>query len=1097
MSEESQGQSEFQQFVESVKAKIPIDWLYTKLTGQEFVRVDARPRAKISWREDTSPSLCLVPDKNILWDFTDKVEGSDKNGKSYNVIDVLQKCGGAVNYGHAVQMACELADVEFPLKFQKNKREFSNVPFNLGKKIIEVWNACTVNRDFFINNPNKRPIAMVKFFDDRNIPFDATFLESINIGIVPKYDTVFEILKNTGILKKGRDDKELNIYREELGDNALVFPLYNLDGGLCGLRFRQLDEKSFAEWIPVNSPCFYNAQRFKNRPRSRRLLIVEGEMNLVAYARSVYNETQDKKTIEDALTIIYSTGSKTNNVNIFKGELDKVFYLQDYDLSEINERIDPKNHPVLNTCVKISRELEANDLVVADWAKLPYVQHKFDIEEYLKHNNYKLKSLSEIPMISLPRYAVNCIKSFIETIQDPDNKREAQIKLSFSLSDKLQFSQRKLFEEIVKKEFNLSDETVEAITSIDRDIKCGDYSIDNLGRIIETKVTDNGIFVAPKTNFYLRISDEVTYFNKDDLIDKKVYNVEIVINNHIIKNNEMPASDTVDNKKIMEFTATTASLTDLVYYDPAMRDKTFWVIKGLMSTIPVKQKTYIFPCIGRPCESFCQSFFKTENFCLYPKVSIINGEVVENKDFEVRISNTAVEQSPYGFRILNDDEFRTAGYLFWHHLRHLHEIPVIDSLIGMIFDSCARELQGFGIVQNAHGFPIYLAGQSGSYKTTAAIAAMSLVGKFKSQDSLMAWNGTAISLEHQLMKIGVGTGTLDDLKVEEMKNKEFIDLFHSIYGGISRTRMDSTATRMRGGNKLKCSLIVTSEGQATDIPESIAARMLVLRIVKCSNEIAKERKRHLDKMNEYVNDEGLSNIDLMSGFTPRLIAWAQKRGIQPYAESLKKWKMKFMSVIEDSKNNAERPSDMIARIVAAFEQVMTFCKEQGFCTEEEGKIAFENLVIFWQQKIKDQMSRIQKQSSTYKVIDLLCQIINSESIGTKVFDGSRWLDPKRNYPGFPIRDITYKDGSRKIYVASPHGVLKAMNSFVAGGGTIIMDKFTQDLKESGIIECNDDGSLKLYPIPDDRNNINEKKLQSGGFFIDYVKLMDAYHRIKA
>lgn len=1095
MSEQAENLSEFQQFVESVKAKIPIDWLYTKLTGQEFSKIDARPRAKCSWRIDNSPSMTFVPDKNILWDFTDKTENSDKNGKPYNVIDVLRKCGGAVNYGHAVQMACELAQVEIPAKFQKNKKELNNIPLNMGTKIIEVWEACLTNRDFFIKNPNRRPITMTKFFEDRNVPFEEDFLKAVNVGILPKYDVVYEILKGHGILKKGKDDKELNIYREELGDDALVFPLYNLDGGLCGLRFRQLSAKNFAEWIPVNSSCFYNAQRFVNRPRTKRIMIVEGEMNLIAYARAVWNETKDRKVLEDALTIIYSTGSKTNSLKVFKEELDQVFYLQDYDLSEASERIDPKNHPILITCARIAKELEANDLVVADWEKLPYVQKKFDIENYFQHNNYKLASLLEIPRISLPRYAVNCIKAFVKTIQDEDNKRDAQIKLSFALAEKLQFSQRKIFEEIVKKEFNLSEDSVEAISSTDRDIRCADYSIDISGRIIQTLVTDDNITIKPKTNFYLRVADEITYFGSNGLIDRKFYNVEIVINNSIIKNNEIPASDMVDNKKLMEFTATTASLTDLIYIDPMMREKGFWIIKGLMSSIPARTKTHIFPSIGRPCESFCVGYFKTDYFCLYPKVSVINGEIVENKNFEVKVSNTSIEQSPYGFLILDDDQFRQAGMLFWNHLRKVHETTLIDSLIGVVFDSCARELQGVGIVQNNHGFPIYLAGQSGSYKTTAAIAAMSLVGDFKNQDNLLAWNGTAISLEHQLIKIGVGTGTLDDLKVEEMKNKEFIDLFHSIYGGLSRTRMDPTSTRMRGGNKLKCSLIVTSEGQATDIPESIAARMLVLRIVKCAHSIGKERKIHLNKMNEFIDDSGSRNFDLMRGFMPRLISWAQKRGIEHYAASILKWKTKFEGSIAEEANNAERPSDMIARILSAFEQVVEFCKAQGFCSEEEGNQAFENLVIFWQQKVKEQIARIERQSSTYKVIDLLCQVIQSEAIGMRVYNGQRWLEPKRNFGGFPLRDITYADGSRKLQVASPHGVLKVMNALTTGAG-IILDKFTQDLKESGIIETNPDGTNKAYPIPDDSGKLNEKKLVNG-IFIDYETLMQAYSRIKS
>lgn len=1105
-SENDKPLSEFYEFVESVKAKIPIDELYTKLTGEQFTRVDARPRAKIAWRDDTNPSLCFVPDKNILTDFTDKHEGSDKAGRSYNVLDILQKCGGAINFAHALQLACEIAKVEIPDKFKKkSNKELGNLPYNLGPKLMEVWNACQQNMKFFVDNPSKRPSAMSKFFEEeKNIPFNSIFTETLSLGILPSYETVHNILKGHGILRIGKDNKELNIYREELGNNAIVFPLYNVDGALSGLRFRQLDKKDFAEWIPVGHSCFYNAQRFKKRPTNRRIMIVEGEMNVIAYARAVYDHLLKTKTdpdeikdsLDKSLNIIFSTGSKGNSVSLFKDLIPKVFYLQDHDVSEVDEDTSPQNHPILKTCTRVAKEINSDDLLLANWEKLPYIKKSFDLEDFLKHNKYDLKSILDIEQISLARYAVNCIKNYASSIKNEDNKREVTLKYMLAISNSLQYSQKEVFNEIAKKEFAVSDDISNSITSTTNEAVCGPYSIDQLGRIIVTNITDDGDkIIKPVTNFYMKINDEITYFSHTNNQSQKFYNVEVVINGKSAGINEVPSTDIVDDKTMKGFLATTASLTDLNFMDPNLRGKNFSVITSLMASIPVQNKKYIFSSLGRPFETYCCSFFRTEIFCLFPKVSVINGKIVENSNFDVQLSNkNALETSPFEFIILSDEEYRKAINLFWNDLRHVHDCNIIDSLISMIFDSCTRELQGFGVVQNEHGFPIYLAGQSGAYKTTAAIAAMSLLGKFKTQNDLLGWNGTAQSLEHQLIQIGTITHCVDDLKVEEMNSKEFINFFHGIYGGNTRTRLSSTADRIKGGNKLKCSIIITSEAENVNIPESIAARMLLLRIRKCSQDISAERKIHLDRIMDFYDDETL-NIDLMRGVMPKLIEWAQKNGVAPYAESLKRWKRVFLSLLEDRKNNAERPADMVARLVAGFEQICNFIKHEGINNELEINSRFEQFADFWKKQIRNQIYRIEKQSSTYKVVDLLCQLINSESIGIKTFANNRWQEPKNKMFNFPLRDITYpEDKGRKILIVSSTAVVKAMNMQIDNAQPIIISKFEDDLKESGIIDMKD-GKPVRYPIPDDKNQIHWNK-PSNALAIDYDKLMEAYNRIK-
>ena len=518
----------------------------------------------------------------------------------------------------------------------------------------------------------------------------------------------------------------------------------------------------------------------------------------------------------------------------------------------------------------------------------------------------------------------------------------------------------------------------------------------------------------------------------------------------------------------------------------------------MMATIPIPKKTYVFSSIGRPFEDFCCSVFKTEKFCLFPKMSVIDGKIVDNstKGFEIHLGekNAIIEKMPFEFSLLDDDKFRQAGNLFWNHLRHIHDVNVIDSLISMVFESCSRESQGFGVVQNQHGFPIYLAGQSGSYKTTAAIAAMSLLGKFKTQEDLLSWNGTALSVEHQLISLGTATHTLDDLKIEHVKSNEFVNFFHGIYGGSTKTRMASSGDKVRGGHKLKCSIIITSEGQATDIPEAIAARMLVLRIVKCDKETSKERKIHFDLMRKRLDEDGLCNFDLMRGFMPRLVAWSQDRGIKPYALSLAKWKCHFEAILEkEDKNNSERPCDMVTRIIGAFEQIVEFCIEKEFCSEEDGRERFKEFLSFWDKEIIAQVKRIEKHSSTHKAIDLFCQMIFSNNIGIRVYDKNKWLDNnnKKFNQSFPICDVTYPDErGHKFLIVSMNGLLKAING-ITENTSIIGDKFETDLQESGIIEK----AEEKYVIPSLRGSLLEETTIPS-HTMDYDKLIAQYRKMK-
>jgi len=913
---------EFGDFVDELKKSIDIKELYTKLTGEGFSTINGRERAKIAWRQDNNPSLTYVPEKNLLTDFTDHVAGSAKAGRSYNVFDIFQKCGGAYDFTHAIATACDHSGTALPESLQVQP-EFQGKPYNLGKKLGEVWTMCQEQMRQVIKDPLKRSVALNKFFDKRNIAFNQEFVDIINIGLAPSYDDVTSLLSESGLLKKGKGGKELNIFKAQMGENAIVFPLYNLDGALCGLKFRQLDEKSFSEWRPFGgkAKCYYNANRYRKMRIDKPVFLVEGEINLIAYAKALYNYTQktagDENIVEKMdrlLGNIFSTGSKSGSLSLFEGKITHAIYVQDNDVSGIDEHTSPQDHNILTTCAKVAHELKSDDVMIVDWASLSYAGDKFDLEDYLKHHEYSLESLKHLPQLSIPSYAISAIENFCQSVVEPINRDKVRKKYLVDIAEMLPLADRDALAALAEQKYGLRVDEETKERNYAADAKAGPYSVNALGQIVSRKKDDNDQWVTKQaTNFYLRTTREVNHFSTNSR--EKFYHVEVIINGKKAGGDHVPAGTYVSSEKMREFLSKTISWNDLDFTDLSFMANNFSVVLALMSSIPIRDKRYIFSSPGRPHQEFVATFLKTELFCLMPNCSVINGQIAENKEIFIDMSGAAQNsdkpvdrQFGFEFTKLDGPDFQKGARLFWEDLRNIHDVNLTDTLISVVFESCTRDVQGTGVVDNSHGFPIYLAGQSGSYKTTAAIAAMSLLGKFSSQNDLLGWHGTMLSTEHKLIAAGTITHCLDDLKIEDVKSHEFTGFFHMIYGGATRTRMTSSADVMKGGKKISCSVIITSEAESHNMAESIAARMLVLRVTRCSDAEKARRKVHLSRMRE-AHSDGVINLDLMRGVMPKMIAWCQQRGMKPYSESLERWKTYYAQVLDGHQNNTERPSD--------------------------------------------------------------------------------------------------------------------------------------------------------------------------------------------
>ena len=1103
-------------FEEKLKAKICIAELYTRLTGEEFIRTDARARARIVWRQDTNPSLCWYPNENLLTDFTGQNPNSSKAGISYNVFDILMKVGGALNRTHAVQMACEIAGEEFPKEFQIRDAETKSA-YNLGKKIQEVWQLCKDKLNFYIDNPSKCPSHITEFFKERNIPFDKTFVEVMNIGILPQYDDVKAVLQGHSILPKDEktEGEEKMIFRKSLSENALVYPLYNQYGALAGLKFRQMNAKDFAFWCPVTKSCFYNMHRFSRRPRGegRHINFCEGEGNVLAFGIAAYKfyknqelSNEDLKVkLDEAMCNMFCTGSKDSKIDILKNEVNFVNYFPDYDVTDITHNTNFSTHPIMRTAILVAEQLQAKELLIVDWSNIPNVFEKFDLADFLKSVDYDVSKIQELRKISLARYIAENIQRFLKYIKDKDNLIVTQLMLIDEMSKQLPHPQQQSFTNVCKELFpNIEEKVIDNFAQAERRVEFGPFRIDQRGYIVERVVTNKDeIREVACTNFYCRIAAEANWFNTREGKMDKFYEVEIVRDNRVTGTGELTPDEIIDPKKINEFVAKYDSVTNCRIMEDDFSYKT---VMQLMNQIPPRGVKCIFDGLGRPFAEFNIARLKTQYFCLMPKVSVINGEVIPNTGFEVQLGKhtqiAEVSNAPrYEWSLIDDDSFKESANLFWNHLRHVHDTHLMDSLISLHVDSCCREMMGYTELSTDHGFTFFIHGRTGTHKTTAGVCSMYLVGKFTDK-TVFHWNNTDNQIEILLRKVGTQVALMDELKAEIIADKTYISIFHAVYGGSSRGRLAGRNHEESGNNPLECSLIVTAEGPPTFMPESIASRILCIRVSPTSIDIKDQRKVHLNELRTGYQFEGFVGPKgfLLRGFMPRMIAWIQKRGQKPYMEGLVKWRNEFKEVLGDDKGQHVRTVEMVTRLVTAFETVSEFCTYVGVCTKDEALEAFKDFVKFWKVEIRHQVVRVESHSSTHFVVKLLGELVSSDSPIIKSFviegDRGKWkLQEAGRFRTPLLKDIMYPDGSRKLLIIATQGLIRELEKM--SNTKILQEKFIQDCIETGLID-NDNGKPVRYVQPDERGNWPAKNAKSTQTYIgiDYDKLMQMYFQEK-
>jgi len=1069
------------EFETNLKHSIDIKSLYTELTNEMFQDEKSRLRARCVWRDDHTPSLAYHSGHpHILTDFTEKWD----NGKprTYDAIDLLLATQTCISKPEAVKWLCEKLGREFPMELYKGQKGLNAA--HLGEAIRYVWELCKEEANRFCNTEGQSHPSMMGYFKTRDMPVDRVFLDAVNIGICPGHQKVVDYLNDLKL-------SETMIFSYEFEYSAIAFPLYNFAGALVGIKFRHVSKKNFATWEPTGQAAFYNFQRFSRRHKKSRIRMVEGEGNIIAYAIAAYREGGKDLAayLDNALCGIYCTGPRMTNVEMMQGQLPSLLYYPDYDLSTVDLYTKVEDHPVFQASSHLQGQLECLDFHLVDWGQLDSVFDKFDLADYLKSVDYKAEKLRDLSEVNLYRFAVGLVNQVISHISDSDNRDTSKLQMIGNVKKRLNEYQT----ETIDKVSGINKEATSALKRA-REAHWGPYFINDKYHVCQTEFNDDKLPIGHKTmtNFFLCMKYVITEYNVYDRERKKFYRLELFRNGEAIGTGIAEVDKITDPKKLEEFVARIGD-THTCKVAPGFK----WdAIKGLMNAIEPQVSKTVLNSMGRPSfENELEQLIATDRYCLMPKVSVIGGEVVENKEIDVSLRSHAEleieEESGFRWSVISDDQAKDAAGLFWDHLLHVHQPHIMNSLVALNYDSCTREMMGDSVIPNGHGFPIYLDGRSGSHKTTAAICAMALLGEFNTQNDLFSWDNTTNYMDNLFIKCGTITAPLDELKNELFPTMEpLVRIFNTLYGGSTRGRLSSSAVS-RGDVKVKCSAIVTSEAKPRNIPESIASRMIIIRVPRSETTEAVRRKVHLDDLYSPIllNGKIKTKKCLLHGFMPRMIAWEQSQEGFPYVKTMKKWYDHYLQKVTGGENSY-RTVHMVTRLVAAFDRICAFMVDSGYVSRDAARRSLEEYAAYWDTGIFEQVQQVQKHSSMTSIAKYLGELIISKKVEIATYRGDqpneRWAYHGNPNMGVTLIDVTYPDVGRKILIVAENALQQKLRQ-MSGNTDLVAGRFRDDGLETGLLE-----KVLRSPPPGSKFFSEEDEFMS----IDYDVLMTEYNRTK-
>lgn len=961
-----------------LKSQIKIHELFTELTGEKFVKLpgDARLRAKVPWRDDNTPSLCLYEPSNTLTDFASKSNYLNKNGEIINHTDLLLKLKQVTTFYGAVEWLANKLGEQVPADIKKTSGKYEN----LNKVLNLTFVACLENAKRFLEDPNNDKFKEVRAFcEKRKIPLNQALWSELNIGIWPNQPEIATIVDDAGIklTKTGKQEKT-DEKKPDLGltdiprihDNAaIVFPLHDNNGFLTGLALRPTTSKYMLK-AQINDNGAYGMLDILNEAKKNPdelFYIVEGQFNKVqlgAHSFREFGESDFGKFLVPTL----STGSKHFNLDKIKKYIKNVCYFADNDIGSGHDK------SYLETVVDVYNQVQAEQFFTVFWENK--TDH-YDIDDFLRENlTLKTEELKkQLKIVNIIDFVVLAINDIVAGIQDPKQRNSAKYVQStlivprlYNPADRAELNKVFSFQEDDldrsfqatynrEQERDLGDglkaHKNRYILSIpdpnggpDKEIEISQFILEMKQRVVKKETVKAGLREAEHSAHELTNYDCYLYhangkrtdavFKAQDFSDSKNF-----ITSLAKVDMDARASIVVDNEKQL-FQAILKSIdtkNELLQY----------TIPGphLASTSPEAIRSTLRP--GK--WDFNLKTFLNRGF------SVINGVIQPNKSIDIEfVNNNSLE-----FAIYSDEEHEATSKMLWEDFRSIQQKQMVSAFLGFTFCVPFKHL----LNDNINGMSCVLVGGTKTGKTSLALMCQNFYGTILSDAALLNFHCTPLAFERMLTRLGTTLAVCDEYRPNpSFSTKDLSIVFHNAYAGKTKERLtqnsESMGTEMYTGN-----YVFTGE-QIGKMQSSTEARHLQFDF------------KEEDKTTEEHYVRVRSNLSKLKCFMPRLIAW-QHGNIEKISQFYKSRKKQLLELHKDTQQGS-RLAQQIATIDSGFFSFVEMLKQQGTIDSTEAENDFLEYITWSNDFSEKNVYRAEESQHHTIFMKSLYDIINTNAV---------------------------------------------------------------------------------------------------------------------
>ena len=971
------------EYINSLKDRIPINELYTHVTGVQFIKDGSRLRACNAFRQDNHPSLTYWGKSNTLTDYGEQSNYTNKMGKIYNHIDILIEAKVCRGFYDAVQYLANYLNETIPSELLK--------PILLYTKnqdaLYDVYNASrnTMDSMFFENTDSKTSLLLRAYCEVRKIPFDRKFFDLLEIGLWPAKSIIESILKKYDIDTDKKNDSEfLSLNRlPDIENRGIVFPLYNKHGALVGISLRnfEMPKGIWRSILPNQTIAMYGLNYAIS---CENINIAEGEMSRVQVAARLWDNPElAAKSIHN----MFTTGSLAGNSRLpsFMNQFKRVNYYPDIQLKDIEK---PFSKETIDNVLEVYNNLHAANFNSFYWDTQ---RNGYDLDDYLrehiddgKNAFFKLFKSHTIKK-SMPEFIKATIEQLV--LEFPEVDRDSA---RFTYCDR--FAERL---------YNGADQNIlkalySHLTHVDREKaqkfdsalpkKIGDspyFTKDNCYFVEEAadKSQPNIMIKSQISEFAVRgmykmVSQKGRFKGKTEELDVSfesaiIYACIVYPKSEVKKYVVFEPDDLVDSKKF--WSKLYKADIDLAGYVKVNREsEVFFCVKNTLATTLEK---FSFQSPGPHIKTFTQDLLQdtlrpslfqrdgTLKTYLNKYVSVIEGKVCENKYINIDLSSSQF----YKFGTCNESDLCEISQIVWTKLRDLHDRFLVDLLLGFAFSTPIKHI----LDSNINGLEVFLLGSSNSHKTSLARIIQNFYGDFATDEKVLAFsNQTPKHLEAAIQQAGACICVCDEFKVSKEYTVEILNHFHhNIYNGKSRGRLNKNS-EMVDINYFNANVITTAE-YTQELETSAEARYLRFDVPEIETE---------EIFKELNNQKILSRFKC---FTPYLIAW-QHNNMDTLIEKYLYYRKAIEDSIKDAPNKG-RVGLQLSVILTGFYSFCKFIQSKNICSEEEADVNIQRLFTYFLAQAKKQVARSADVRLFIKFKEILAEGLMNRSINMMCF----------------------------------------------------------------------------------------------------------------